>query len=55
MPLPFPDALQEFRLSTSAQDASNGGNFGGGCGRSNAIRIPTAFTGICLNFSATRI
>src|ERR1051326_7911400 len=24
MPLPFPDALQEFRLSTSAQDASNG-------------------------------
>jgi hypothetical protein len=24
MPLPFPDALQEFRLSTSTQDASNG-------------------------------
>src|SRR2546426_1376151 len=24
MPLPFPDALQEFRLSTSSQDASNG-------------------------------
>src|SRR5256885_12256957 len=24
MPLPFPDALQEFRLTTSAQDASNG-------------------------------
>jgi carboxypeptidase family protein/TonB-dependent receptor-like protein len=24
MPLPFPDALQEFRLATSAQDASNG-------------------------------
>src|SRR5215831_18400547 len=24
MPLPFPDALQEFRLSTSNQDASNG-------------------------------
>jgi hypothetical protein len=28
MPLPFPDALQEFRLSTSAQDASNGGHSG---------------------------
>ena len=25
MPLPFPDALQEFRLSTSTQDASEGG------------------------------
>src|SRR5215470_9583254 len=24
MPLPFPDALQEFRLSTSSQEASNG-------------------------------
>jgi hypothetical protein len=24
MPLPFPDALQEFRLTTSTQDASNG-------------------------------
>src|SRR5207302_8954820 len=24
MPLPFPDALQEFRMVTSAQDASNG-------------------------------
>src|SRR6185295_17178908 len=24
MPLPFPDALQEFRLATSSQDASNG-------------------------------
>src|SRR5437867_8235668 len=24
MPLPFPDALQEFRLATSTQDASNG-------------------------------
>jgi hypothetical protein len=24
MPLPFPDALQEFRVTTSAQDASNG-------------------------------
>src|SRR5262249_25806405 len=24
MPLPFPDALQEFRVATSAQDASNG-------------------------------
>lgn len=28
MPLPFPDALQEFRLSTSAQEASNGGHSG---------------------------
>ena len=28
MPLPFPDALQEFRLSTSTQDASNGGHSG---------------------------
>ncbi len=28
MPLPFPDALQEFRLSTSSQDASNGGHSG---------------------------
>jgi hypothetical protein len=25
MPLPFPDALQEFRVSTSTQDPSNGG------------------------------
>ena len=24
MPLPFPDALQEFRFSTSSQEASNG-------------------------------
>jgi hypothetical protein len=28
LPLPFPDALQEFRLSTSAQDASSGGHSG---------------------------
>jgi hypothetical protein len=28
MPLPFPDALQEFRLSTGAQDASSGGHSG---------------------------
>ncbi len=28
MPLPFPDALQEFKLSTSAQDAANGGHSG---------------------------
>jgi len=28
MPLPFPDALQEFRLTTSAQDASSGGHSG---------------------------
>jgi hypothetical protein len=28
MPLPFPDALQEFRLSTSAQEASSGGHSG---------------------------
>ena len=27
-PLPFPDALQEFKLSTSAQDASNSGRSG---------------------------
>jgi Carboxypeptidase regulatory-like domain/TonB dependent receptor len=26
MPLPFPDALQEFRLSTGAQEASSGGH-----------------------------
>ncbi len=26
MPLPFPDALQEFKLVTSAQEASNGGH-----------------------------
>src|SRR5436189_1020994 len=26
MPLPFPDALQEFKLVTSSQDASNGGH-----------------------------
>src|SRR5262245_38917465 len=26
MPLPFPDALQEFKVVTSAQDASNGGH-----------------------------
>jgi carboxypeptidase family protein len=29
MPLPFPDALQEFRLSTSTQDASSGMHSGG--------------------------
>jgi len=28
MPLPFPDALQEFRLITSTQDASGGGHSG---------------------------
>jgi hypothetical protein len=28
MPLPFPDALQEFRLTTSSQDASGGGHSG---------------------------
>ena len=28
MPLPFPDALQEFRLTTSTQDASSGGHSG---------------------------
>jgi len=28
MPLPFPDALQEFRLITSAQEASGGGHSG---------------------------
>ncbi len=28
MPLPFPDALQEFKISTSAQDASNSGHSG---------------------------
>src|SRR5579871_6193190 len=28
VPLPFPDALQEFRVSTSAQDASNSGHSG---------------------------
>ena len=28
MPLPFPDALQEFKLVTSTQDASNGGHSG---------------------------
>ncbi|MBV8903749.1 MAG: TonB-dependent receptor, partial [Acidobacteriia bacterium] len=28
MPLPFPDALQEFRLATSAQDATTGGHSG---------------------------
>src|SRR5712691_479599 len=28
MPLPFPDALQEFKLVTSSQDASNGGHSG---------------------------
>jgi hypothetical protein len=28
MPLPFPDALQEFKLSTSAQEASSGGHSG---------------------------
>jgi hypothetical protein len=28
MPLPFPDALQEFKLTTSSQDASNGGHSG---------------------------
>jgi Carboxypeptidase regulatory-like domain/TonB dependent receptor len=28
MPLPFPDALQEFKLSTSAQDASTSGHSG---------------------------
>jgi len=28
MPLPFPDALQEFRLSTGAQEASSGGHSG---------------------------
>jgi Carboxypeptidase regulatory-like domain/TonB dependent receptor len=28
MPLPFPDALQEFRLVTSTQDASGGGHSG---------------------------
>ena len=27
-PLPFPDALQEFKISTSTQDASNGGRSG---------------------------
>lgn len=28
MPLPFPDALQEFKVATSAQDASNSGHSG---------------------------
>src|SRR5262249_11223036 len=28
MPLPFPDALQEFKLVTSSQDASSGGHSG---------------------------
>src|SRR5205823_14629806 len=28
LPLPFPDALQEFKLSTSAQDASTSGHSG---------------------------
>jgi hypothetical protein len=28
MPIPFPDALQEFRLSTSAQDPATGGHSG---------------------------
>jgi len=28
MPLPFPDALQEFKLTTSSQDASSGGHSG---------------------------
>ena len=28
MPLPFPDALQEFKLVTSSQEASNGGHSG---------------------------
>ena len=28
MPLPFPDALQEFKISTSTQDASNSGHSG---------------------------
>jgi hypothetical protein len=28
MPLPFPDALQEFRLTTGAQEASSGGHSG---------------------------
>ena len=28
MPLPFPDALQEFKIVTSAQDASSGGHSG---------------------------
>jgi hypothetical protein len=28
MPLPFPDALQEFKVSTSAQDASSSGHSG---------------------------
>ncbi|HJT89793.1 MAG TPA: carboxypeptidase-like regulatory domain-containing protein [Bryobacteraceae bacterium] len=28
MPLPFPDALQEFKVSTSVQDASNSGHSG---------------------------
>ncbi|MBZ5576203.1 MAG: carboxypeptidase-like regulatory domain-containing protein [Acidobacteriia bacterium] len=28
MPLPFPDSLQEFRLSTGAQEASSGGHSG---------------------------
>jgi hypothetical protein len=28
MPLPFPDALQEFRLATSSQEASSGGRSG---------------------------
>src|ERR1700722_19492810 len=28
MPLPFPDALQEFKLTTSSQDASGGGHSG---------------------------
>jgi len=30
MPMPFPDALQEFKLSTSAQDPSFGGHSSGG-------------------------
>ncbi|MDP8990890.1 MAG: carboxypeptidase regulatory-like domain-containing protein [Acidobacteriota bacterium] len=29
MPLPFPDALQEFKLTTSAQDATSGGGHSG--------------------------
>ena len=43
MPLPFPDALQEFKLSTGAQDASSGGHSGRYGGRRDEIggeRLP---------------
>jgi hypothetical protein len=55
MPLPFPDALQGFRLSTSAQEASNGGHSGAASWTPSPNPALTPIMATYLNCSATRI